>query len=536
MGKRLLLLNMGLRVDVVRVHPTGEIEKGEGIGEGAASSVDTFAGKVQIKWSPDAAVSGFGLMPYFIEFLKTSGLFEKWVEDCPLHYTSANAPAKRDVLGTLLLSVLAGHWRYAHINAIRGDGVNPGLLGMTKVASEDSIRRAMKALDEEASGSWMKQYLKASYEPLLKEPWVLDVDTTVKLLYGHQQDAVVGYNPVKPGRPSHAYHSYFMGSVRIVLDVEVQAGNQTDPSFAQPELWLFLDGLSERDRPLFLRGDCHWGSEKAMVGAEQRSIGFVFKLKQSGNVKKLIGQIFDKPEWEDAGQTWQGRAEKLRLDGWSKERRVIVLRRPLRAKAAEKAIPDGKKKRGRKSKKQLVLDMPEIAYKGIEYEYVVLVTSLTGGVMTIAQHYRDRGDSENNFDELKNQWGWAGFTTQDRKRCQIMGRIIALVYNWWSIFMRLGIPDKHAEAITSRPLALHGIARQTRHANQTTLEVTSTHAEAGKIAKILTTVSAFLKRIKSNAEQFAQDHRWSFILSAAFRHFLGGKVLGTTGRLADAIG
>ena len=48
-----------------------------------------------------------------------------------------------------------------------------------------------------------------------------------------------------------------------------------------------------------------------------------------------------------------------------------------------------------------------------------------------------------------------------------MGRIIALVYNWWTIFMRLGIPDKHAEAITSRPWH-YGIARQTRHGNQTT--------------------------------------------------------------------
>jgi hypothetical protein len=49
--------------------------------------------------------------------------------------------AFRDVLGTILLSVLAGHWRYAHISALRGDGVNPGLLGRTKVASEDSVRR-----------------------------------------------------------------------------------------------------------------------------------------------------------------------------------------------------------------------------------------------------------------------------------------------------------------------------------------------------------------------------------------------------------
>src|ERR1017187_3266644 len=141
-----------------------------------------------------------------------------------------------------------------------------------------------------------------------------------------------------------------------------------------------------------------------------------------------------------------------------------------------------------------------------------------------------------NFDELKKQWGWAGFTTQDRKRCQIMGRIIALVYNWWTIFMRLGIPDKHAEAITSRPLGLRGIARQTRHGNQTTVEITSTHAKASQIAEILTKVSGFLKRIKTTAEQLTQKARWALILSAAFRQFLGGKVIGSTGRLADATG
>jgi hypothetical protein len=60
-----------------------------------------------------------------------------------------------------------------------------------------------------------------------------------------------------------------------------------------------------------------------------------------------------------------------------------------------------------------------------------------------------------------------------------MGRIIALVYNWWTIFMRLGIPDKHAEAITSRSLALHGIARQTRHGNQTTGGGDHEHAREG---------------------------------------------------------
>ena len=90
--------------------------------------------------------------------------------------------------------------------------------------------------------------------------------------------------------------------------MEVQeAGNQTAPLYAQPELWSFLDGLEEQERPVFLRGDSHWGAEKAMVGAEERKLGYLFKLKQSANVKRLIGQIFRKADWMEAGQRWQGR-------------------------------------------------------------------------------------------------------------------------------------------------------------------------------------------------------------------------------------
>jgi len=340
----------------------------------------------------------------------------------------------------------------------------------------------------------------------------------------------VGYNPQKPGRPSHAYHSYIIANLRLVMEVEVQAGNQTSASFAQPELWALLDGLPESSRPRFLRGDCNWGTERSMKGAEERNLLYVFKLKQSVNVKKLIAKLFGNDKWVDAGQKWQGLDTELQLSGWTRKRRVVVLRRPLREGVAEE------KKSKKKAAKQLTLDLPEAIHGGVLYEYAVLVTSLQDEVRTIAQHYRDRGDSENNFDELKNQWGWAGFTTHDRKRCQVMARITALIYNWWTVFMRLGIPDKHAEAITSRPLALHGVARRTRHSNQTTIEVTSTHSKALVIADALTKVSGFLKRIKATAEQLSQAARWRLILSAAFQQFLGGRVIGSTGQLAEATG
>jgi len=49
------------------------------------------------------------------------------------------------------------------------------------------------------------------------------------------------------------------------------------------------------------------------------------------------------------------------------------------------------------------------------YEYAVLLTSLEDDIISIVQHYRDRADCENIFDEIKNQWGWGGYTTQDLK-------------------------------------------------------------------------------------------------------------------------
>src|SRR6202158_6263707 len=106
---------------LMKVHPEGERQTGEIQPPETAMSFDTFAGTTQFRWVPDAGVSSLGQMPFFIEFLKTSGLFEDWVKDCPLQYTSPNAPQKRDVLGTILLSVLAGHWRYAHMSALRSE-------------------------------------------------------------------------------------------------------------------------------------------------------------------------------------------------------------------------------------------------------------------------------------------------------------------------------------------------------------------------------------------------------------------------------
>jgi hypothetical protein len=85
--------------------------------------VDTPGGRMHVRWDQGAAATPHGQLVYFAEFLAATGVFERWVSSCPLEYQSGNAPNKRDVLGTLMLGLLAGHRRYAHITALRGDAV-----------------------------------------------------------------------------------------------------------------------------------------------------------------------------------------------------------------------------------------------------------------------------------------------------------------------------------------------------------------------------------------------------------------------------
>ena len=403
------------------VHPNGDRELNLKKREISALIADTFDGKIHIEWDPQAQVTPLGQLPFFIQFLKIGNLFQPWVDDCPLSYASNNAPKKVNVLGSFLLSILAGHNRYAHMTSLIGDTVNSKLMGMTKVVSDDSARRALGKIDEEDGVRWLQQHMAYCYSPLLTQPWILDVDVTIKPLYGKQEGAVVGYNPHKPGRPSHTFHTYMIANLRIILEVEVQAGDQSSSTYSAPGLWALLDRIPRMNWPAFIRGDCDWGNDTVMIEAERRGIDYLFKLRKSPYVKKLILQQHCSAGWEKTRDGREALSTELKLSTWKMPRRVVLVRRRIRqniviAPDSRKALP-------------VQLSLIEPAEDMAVFEYSVLVTSMDSEVVTIFQHYRDRADCENNFDEIKNQWGWGGFVTKKIKPCRFIARMIALIYN-----------------------------------------------------------------------------------------------------------
>ena len=495
------------------------------------AKVQTPGGVFEVQWSTEGKATAMGQLAFFAEFLQTSGLFEHWLQSCPLHYASPNAPQIVDVLGTWMLGILNGQDRYAHVGALRGDAVATEVLGMHKIIGDDSLRRALAAMapapkashsaEERAAQQaqalqaeqWMQAQLRHSIARATQSGWILDCDTTVKVLYGHQEGAVVSYNPQKPGRPSHTIHTYWIGNLRLVLDAQLQAGNRHSPSHGRTGLKALLQSLPEGERPKLVRGDSAYGSEGEMLQLEELQQPYLFKLRQTAGVKQLIKRQWSRQTWSEMGQGWTGCEDGLRLSGWSTKRRVIVMRRQRKTDL----VLEQKNKAHKGQTDLLFIDENEPVKS---WEYAVLVSNANYELVQIGQLYRDRADCENGFDEIKNQWGWGGYSTQDIERCALSARAVALIYNWWSWYVRLANPKSRLEAKTSRPQLLNAVGKLTSHARVNKIVLVLTHEAGHHIKAMIANIHAGVEHIRRAAPQLAGHNRWY-----ALARYIADKIL-----------
>jgi len=480
-------------------------------------SVQTSGGKMQVNWEDKPGKKTLlGSLVFFEQFLNASGLFNTLVAKAPLEYSSPNAPDKRSVLGTFLISILSGHTRYAHIEAIRHDQVSQSILGLKKLVSEDSARAAIARLDKQRSAEWLSKSFFECAEPLLDVDWVLDVDTTIKTLYGEQEGSCLGYNPSKPGRPSRAYHTYWIASLRICLGVDVHPGNQSSSAYGLEHLVGFIQSLPFHKRPKLVRGDCGYGNDTWMRALEALKVAYLFKLRQTKKCKQLIASLVcEQDGWKKDVDGWEFASSALKLSGWTQPRRVIVYRR-LHVKKIRQA----------KESKQLTLfaqsceqseSIAMLSEDGLAYEFAIYVTNSELESAVVGSTYRSRGDNENCYDELKNQWGWSGYSTQNLKNTQTMACLVALFYNWWRLFIGLVEPGPSTrEAKTSRPLFLESVAIATTHRSQQHLCISWIHAQREKITECFTQAGQLLNRLLDTAEHLDTGSVYRQILSAIF--------------------
>ena len=255
----------------------------------------------------------------------------------------------------------------------------------------------------------------------------------MQLKYGHQEEAETGYNPGKPGRRSYHPLLAVVSRPRLCPVYRFRSGNtasatQWEEAMADAERWL-------GDLKVTLnRGDLGFGRD-AILGWHEAAPArpkFLFKLKLITLVRSALHRLME--------SDWQGPATlgacqiaeaRLQLTDWKSARRVIF------ARTLQGVVP--------------AADRADF-WDQHKHEFAVYVTNLPEDVNAwqIQEFYRQRADTENVFDELKNQWGFCGFCAKSRATTELAPRLLMTVYNLWTLFVRFIVPQKHTEAKRGR--------------------------------------------------------------------------------------
>ncbi len=397
--------------------------------------LDTLPGKFTLTRT-DAALTAYGGLVAWSGFLKHLGIIERFAERCPVARTSPNAAPVREVLHSFVLSALVEGKRFCHVRWLTDDPAIATIMNLARVRGEDALPRLAKGMSVAQMRDWMEQPQTELYAAL-PDRFIADWDSTVNTRYGHQEDAAVGYNPHKRGRKSHHPLICVAARTRLCLHLEWRPGDTVSATDWQPAMEKLWSHATIRERLWLNRGDVGFGQEAILAWHEQAGEPrpkYLFKLKLTSNVRRAIAKV-PWPLWEGAPTLGcqQIAQTTVQLHGWSRERRVVIVRtlKPVNPSPQDE-----------------FWDTPED-------DVAVYVTNLEKHEATpeqIALLYAQRADTENVFDELKNQWGFRGYCSQRAVVTELAARLVLLTYNLWSLFTRLmGLtPGHHSEAIKSR--------------------------------------------------------------------------------------
>ncbi len=171
-------------------------------------------------------------------------------------------------------------------------------------------------------------------------------------------------------------HTFWVGNLRLVLDVQVSSGKQHTSVHAKAALGRLLDELGDK-RPAMVRGDSGYGNEGILLELEGRNQPYLLRLRQTANVQRLVARQFERQDWSRAetglpnGGRYCGRLEQKAPGGD---------RAPAHPRwDCARAARDGK---------QLRLDLagPSVHEGERLWEYAVMVTDVADPIEAIGQH------------------------------------------------------------------------------------------------------------------------------------------------------
>ena len=315
-----------------------------------------------------------------------------------------------------------GAERFEHFTRYRRDRLLGELLGIERFASPDTIRRLFLRFDyrrvTEVSERLVRFSL-ARMRPIMLGH-TLDLDSTVFCRYGEQQGSLRGYNPQKPGRPSHHPLVGFLAEGRRLLWATLRSGNSGSANGCVEFMRQALALLPPGHGLGLVRADAGFFEKRFLEYLEQEGLPYIIVARLTAVVRKLVIHRIPSTAWHVVAGGIEVADVEVSLPNWrAGKRRFVCLRQEILER------PEA---RGRR-----LVDCPG-------YTYRVVVTCVPYAAEVVTRMYAGRADSENRIKELKEDLSLDTFCLKSFDATDAAFRMGCVLYNLLADFRETLLP------------------------------------------------------------------------------------------------
>ena len=327
-----------------------------------------------------------------------------------------------DVMLGWFYGLSLGAERFEHFTRYRRDRLLGELLGIERFSSPDTIRRLFLSFNyqrlTEVSERLMRFSLSRTRSILLGH--TLDLDSTVLCRYGEQEGSLRGYNPKKPGRPSHHPLVGFLAEARRLLWATLRSGNTGSANGCVEFIRQALTRLPLGHRVGLVRADAGFFVKSFLEHLESEGLPYIIVARLTAVVRKIVLHRIPSTAWRVVARGVEVADLEASLPNWrGAKRRFVCLRQE---------IIERPEARGRR-----LVDCPG-------YTYRVVVTSVPHAAEVVTRMYAGRADSENRIKELKEDLSLDTFCLKSFDATDAAFRMGCVLYNLLADFRETVLP------------------------------------------------------------------------------------------------
>lgn len=341
-------------------------------------------------------LTGFGGLLLFTRYVWSVGVVKNLREALREHRTAGDYGGGSLAL-LLLLFIVAGGRRFAHLEYFKQDGLLKRLAWLKRMPSKATLSRFIRGFRAKMVSALMmvnRDFVIGHVRRVgVRKQLTLDLDGTVVTSRGRPEGSAKGYNPGRRGARGYKSLTLHLAETGQFYATKNRPGNVHDIHGAYMFMQHQLRSLRKSfpNTRLVVRQDAGFFDNKLLSLYEQKNVGYVCVARM---FERLALVLKDRKRWTRIDDRVSAFSFSFKMGTWSVSRLFIA----YRIRLSDEQI---KNRRG----EQLDLFNPSDP----QYRYRLYVTNLTQeqcDAHAVHSFYSGRGAHEKDIGELKSEFAF----------------------------------------------------------------------------------------------------------------------------------